>query len=104
MPWFKAGGYIFQEGGLNYLGNPSLIHAQSIVATVACQAVLMGLVEAYRVNGGPAGEGATEKPTKIVKIRDRNLTGTPKQAWTSCTPGRRSTRWAWPTTRTRSRS
>ena len=53
--WFKAAATIFEINGLNYMGAPAWVRAQSILAVLACQPVLMGAIEACSVIGDPFG-------------------------------------------------
>ena len=82
--WFNQGALIFQDSGLDYLGQPGLIHAQSILTVLACQVFLMGGIEAYReygngnadkiYPGGPAFDplGLADDPEelKILKVKE----------------------------------
>ena len=78
--WFKAGAMIFESYVWIYMGAPALVRAQSILAVLASQVVLMGAIEAYRVKGGPFGG----RDLDLVYPVASNLT-----------------LWVWPTTLTR---
>ena len=54
--WFKAGAQSFPQGGLDYIDNSNLVHAQWSLAGVTGQLALMGAFKTYHVNGDPLRE------------------------------------------------
>ena len=53
--WFKAGAMILESYVWICMGAPALVSAQSILAELASQVVMMGAIEAHCVNSGPFG-------------------------------------------------
>ena len=68
---------------MNYLGSEGLVHAQSILAVLSVQAVLMGGAEAYRASntnsdisypGGSFGPmGMSDDPNALAELKVKEL-------------------------------
>lgn len=65
--WVKAGSHLFSGSGLDYLGNPSLIHTQSISAIWATQVYRNGCRGELRVTGLLGGR-LGKWPTHYIRV------------------------------------
>merc|ERR1712097_182423 len=71
--WFKEGSQIFQDGGLNYLGNDNLVHAQSILAITLCQVALMGGAEALHPGEAFDPLGLADDPDTFAELKIKEI-------------------------------
>mmetsp|Transcript_3531 Transcript_3531/g.12712 ORF Transcript_3531/g.12712 Transcript_3531/m.12712 type:complete len:237 (+) Transcript_3531:283-993(+) len=104
-PWFMTGATCTLDCNVDYLNDPSLVHAQYLWATVVVEALAMGYAEAYRtglaeppfddVAAGDVSPGGRFDPLNLaetgqfgdldeLKIKELKHSRLAMQAWLGC--------------------
>ncbi|PTQ34504.1 hypothetical protein MARPO_0079s0014 [Marchantia polymorpha] len=68
--WFKARSYIFSEGDLYYLGNSSLVHAQSILDIWYPHGSHRGIHSTRGIGERPYLPGSSIRPSAVGRVPD----------------------------------